>query len=138
MRESSNLESSFGAIASSTGPTAATRRLRHYSGGPPVFQFRHIPEFDGFRGFAVLVVVIGHYLEFRSPTPSPYFAALDELGVLLFFVLSGFLITGLLPWWRRLRDLPMSAIVPTLIAATSYHIIEKPILRLKDRLAPQA
>jgi peptidoglycan/LPS O-acetylase OafA/YrhL len=63
---------------------------------PGVFQFHHIPELDGFRGVAVLVVVVGHYLEFRVPNPSPYFAAYDKLGVLLFFVLSGFLITGLL------------------------------------------
>src|SRR5262249_1339094 len=60
------------------------------------FTFRHIPELDGFRGLAVLVVVAGHYLEFRLPHRNPYFATLDKLGVLLFFVLSGFLITGLL------------------------------------------
>jgi peptidoglycan/LPS O-acetylase OafA/YrhL len=42
------------------------------------------------------------------------------------------------PSWGGLRDLPMSVIVPILIAATSYHIIAKPILRLKGRLAPQA
>lgn len=59
------------------------------------FRFHHIPELDGFRGLAVLVVVAGHYLEFRVPE-SPYLATLDKLGVLLFFVLSGFLITGLL------------------------------------------
>src|SRR5579863_8549672 len=63
---------------------------------PVVFRFRHIPELDGFRGLAVLVVVVGHYLEFRVPNPRPYFATFDKLGVLLFFVLSGFLITGLL------------------------------------------
>jgi len=62
---------------------------------PLPFRFRHMPELDGFRGFAVLLVVAGHYLEFRVPA-SPYLAALDKLGVLLFFVLSGFLITGLL------------------------------------------
>jgi peptidoglycan/LPS O-acetylase OafA/YrhL len=48
-----------------------------------------------------------------------------------------FLVTRV-PSWGRLRDLPMSVIVPILIAATSYQIIEKPILRLKNRLAPQA
>jgi peptidoglycan/LPS O-acetylase OafA/YrhL len=61
----------------------------------PPFQFHHIPELDGFRGLAVLMVVAGHYLEFRAPE-NPYLATLDRLGVLLFFVLSGFLITGLL------------------------------------------
>jgi peptidoglycan/LPS O-acetylase OafA/YrhL len=61
-----------------------------------IFRFQHIPELDGFRGLAVLVVLAGHYLEFRMPNPSRAFATIDKLGVLLFFVLSGFLITGLL------------------------------------------
>jgi peptidoglycan/LPS O-acetylase OafA/YrhL len=61
-----------------------------------VFHFQHIPELDGFRGLAVLVVLAGHYLDFRMPDPRPEFATIDKLGVLLFFVLSGFLITGLL------------------------------------------
>jgi len=69
----------------------------------PPFVFRHIPELDGFRGLAVLVVVAGHYLEFRWPHHNPYFATLDKLGVLLFFVLSGFLITGLLNRERSAR-----------------------------------
>src|ERR1700690_893817 len=56
------------------------------------FRFNHFPELDGFRGLAILLVVVGHVLEkeFRIITE------LGELGVLLFFVLSGFLITGLL------------------------------------------
>jgi peptidoglycan/LPS O-acetylase OafA/YrhL len=61
-----------------------------------IFRFQHIPELDGFRGLAVLVVLAGHYLDFRMPNPRPEFATIDKLGVLLFFVLSGFLITGLL------------------------------------------
>lgn len=40
-------------------------------------------------------LIAGHFLEFRVPE-NPYLATLDKLGVLLFFVLSGFLITGLL------------------------------------------
>jgi peptidoglycan/LPS O-acetylase OafA/YrhL len=60
----------------------------------PVFRFRHIPELDGFRGLAVLIVIVGHYLEYRLPNLNPYFATLDKLGVLLFFVLSGFLSPG--------------------------------------------
>ena len=59
------------------------------------FRFHHIPELDGFRGLAVLLVVVGHYVEYRLPANS-HLAALPKLGVLLFFVLSGFLITGLL------------------------------------------
>ncbi len=59
---------------------------------------QHIPQLDGFRGLAVLMVVVGHMLEF-SNLPNGFIRAgadLDRLGVLLFFVLSGFLITMLL------------------------------------------
>jgi peptidoglycan/LPS O-acetylase OafA/YrhL len=41
------------------------------------------------------------------------------------------------PSWGRLRDLPLSMVVPLLLATASYHLIEKPVLRLKNRLAPQ-
>jgi peptidoglycan/LPS O-acetylase OafA/YrhL len=63
-----------------------------------VFRFRHLAELDGFRGLAVLFVVIGRYWEFRAPTAElrSLTQHLAQLGVLLFFVLSGFLITGLL------------------------------------------
>jgi peptidoglycan/LPS O-acetylase OafA/YrhL len=61
---------------------------------------RHIPELDGVRGIAVLIVMIRH---FYNPV-SPYlpFGAFDKVlvqgvaGVDLFFVLSGFLITSIL------------------------------------------
>jgi peptidoglycan/LPS O-acetylase OafA/YrhL len=56
------------------------------------FKFRHYPELDGFRGLAVLMVVAGHLLFFSYGNHSQ----LGSLGVLLFFVLSGFLITGVL------------------------------------------
>jgi peptidoglycan/LPS O-acetylase OafA/YrhL len=49
----------------------------------------HFPQLDGLRGLAVLAVVIHHNSRL-------YFADLGGLGVNLFFVLSGFLITGIL------------------------------------------
>ena len=55
-----------------------------------------IPELDGVRGIAILLVMICHS---AISLPSPGMrAALDEakMGVDLFFVLSGFLITGIL------------------------------------------
>ena len=56
---------------------------------------RYIPQFDGLRGIAILLVLIAHsgFLE-----ALPHAAALGfaRLGVDLFFVLSGFLITGIL------------------------------------------
>ena len=50
---------------------------------------RHVPELDGLRGIAIIVVLIHHQL-------TPFTLKGGFLGVDLFFVLSGFLITGLL------------------------------------------
>ena len=50
---------------------------------------RHVPELDGLRGIAIIVVLIHHQLTTVSLKGG-------FLGVDLFFVLSGFLITGLL------------------------------------------
>jgi peptidoglycan/LPS O-acetylase OafA/YrhL len=54
-----------------------------------------IPEFDGLRGVAILLVIIGHFSEFSAKSLHP-FSACAGAGVLLFFVLSGFLITSIL------------------------------------------
>lgn len=50
---------------------------------------KHIPELDGLRGIAILSVVVHHQL-------TPFSLRGGFLGVDLFFVLSGFLITSLL------------------------------------------
>ena len=66
---------------------------------PPLLRRgRRIPELDGFRGIAVLMVVAGHYCQYNVPSPQcvRIGITLSSLGVLLFFVLSGFLITALL------------------------------------------
>lgn len=65
---------------------------------PGQYQFHHFPQLDGFRGLAVIFVVLGHLLEWLglSPIPTKIGYVLSRAGVLLFFVLSGFLITGLL------------------------------------------
>jgi len=62
-----------------------------------------IPELDGLRGVAILLVLFYHYCRIGQPSPdgsaAGYFAALFRLGwsgVDLFFVLSGFLIGGIL------------------------------------------
>ena len=68
------------------------------SAGPPA----HIPALDGLRGLAVLLVVIFHIFQVESvPTQSLprllyLMTRLGQTGVDLFFVLSGFLITGIL------------------------------------------
>ena len=59
-----------------------------------------IPELDGLRGTAILLVLVGHY--FAAPGTgavrflSGYWVRLGWTGVDLFFVLSGFLIGGIL------------------------------------------
>src|SRR5579864_8004681 len=72
---------------------------------------QRIPELDGLRGAAIGLVVLFHYLYFgpRPPSYSPSWGVLSHLyvgferfvavgwtGVDLFFVLSGFLIGGIL------------------------------------------
>lgn len=64
---------------------------------------RRVPELDGIRGVAVLMVVYGHYVLGRLPVAEwnlPDFleraVLLSRTGVELFFVLSGFLIGGIL------------------------------------------
>jgi hypothetical protein len=54
-------------------------------------EFDYFPQLDGFRGLAAGLVVLGHLILFRAGS-----GAIASLGVMLFFVLSGFLITGLL------------------------------------------
>jgi len=67
---------------------------------PPSPYSRHIPSLDGLRGLAVLGVVASHL--FWGNPAGPWTAAIESItvfgahGVDLFFVLSGFLITGIL------------------------------------------
>lgn len=62
----------------------------------------HIPALDGVRGLAILMVMLFHFLPYGTPgQPWAIRAALlgihvGQTGVDLFFVLSGFLITGIL------------------------------------------
>ena len=74
---------------------------------------KHIPALDGLRGIAVLIVFLFHYGggTHSSFRPMRWFGLINKggwAGVTLFFVLSGFLITGILwdsfddpHWWRK-------------------------------------
>jgi peptidoglycan/LPS O-acetylase OafA/YrhL len=54
-----------------------------------------IPCLNGLRAVSILIVIVGH-IGFRKNTPVSWFAVAADLGVDMFFVISGFLITVLL------------------------------------------
>jgi peptidoglycan/LPS O-acetylase OafA/YrhL len=58
-------------------------------GRSPGWRLGHRPALDGVRGIAILLVLAGHVL-------SPYYTNAGQVGVTVFFTLSGFLITTLL------------------------------------------
>jgi peptidoglycan/LPS O-acetylase OafA/YrhL len=65
-------------------------------GGTRMGASRHIASLDGLRGYAALLVVLSHFNSVRLTTHAPPFAG--ALGVLIFFVLSGFLMGHLYLW----------------------------------------
>ena len=79
---------------------AAAGADRHVAPAPSAFG-GHLPALDGVRGLAILMVLVLHFVAQTTAT-SRYEAAVNWvlsyglLGVDLFFVLSGFLITGIL------------------------------------------
>lgn len=54
-------------------------------------KLKYIPEFEGVRAFAIMFVLIGHFI----PVSNDYFP-FALIGVRLFLLLSGFLITCVL------------------------------------------
>jgi peptidoglycan/LPS O-acetylase OafA/YrhL len=62
----------------------------------PSSRFTYLPQLDGLRGVAVILVIVGHLLQFSKLNRPQLGEALAQFGVMLFFVLSGFLITGIL------------------------------------------
>ena len=62
----------------------------------PTFHLGYRPALDGLRAVAVVLVLLHHTAAFLWPSVQPSFATGGFLGVDIFFVLSGFLITTLL------------------------------------------
>lgn len=67
----------------------------HVSEVPEILNNRHLPSLDGFRGISIMIVVISHLVLY---TKNYALATIfnGTLGVHVFFVISGFLITTLL------------------------------------------
>jgi peptidoglycan/LPS O-acetylase OafA/YrhL len=124
------------------GPAAAVGETRAPSStteptSAPVPRLRHVPALDGLRGVAVLVVVAFHLDRLSG----------GFLGVDLFFVLSGYLITSLLLvehagsgavrlgrfWARRARRLLpallLMLVCVTVLVGTLTPAGERPLLR---------
>jgi peptidoglycan/LPS O-acetylase OafA/YrhL len=94
----------------------------------------YIPQFDGLRGLSILAVFVAHS-EFLRALPHGHFLEYGRVGVDLFFVLSGFLITGILldtrasPHYfrnfyarRALRIWPLYYVILTLIFVASSRL----------------
>ncbi len=67
---------------------------------PPIFQQKYIHSLNGIRALAIMFVIIDH-LRYGSICPCIFYdfndyMAVGSFGVQIFFVISGFLITGLL------------------------------------------
>ena len=71
---------------------------------------KHIPALDGIRGCAAVLVVLSHLARVGLTDTTPQFSG--PAGVLLFFVLSGFLMGHLYLW----KPMDRPAIVRYLIA----------------------
>jgi peptidoglycan/LPS O-acetylase OafA/YrhL len=90
---------------------------------------KHIPYLDGWRGLAIVFLLIGHFF----PIPGVNFGA---VGVALFFVLSGYLMSGILfidkvPlslfYRRRIARILPSAAVLLAVVALAYLAIGREI-----------
>jgi peptidoglycan/LPS O-acetylase OafA/YrhL len=93
------------ALDPSTGPATDTDR----TGSQTAPKTRRDSALDGLRGLAILLVFIFHYgggLQSTEPAQrlAGYFTQFSWCGVVLFFALSGFLITGSL--WGTERTIP--------------------------------
>jgi peptidoglycan/LPS O-acetylase OafA/YrhL len=96
---------------------------------------QHLKSLDGLRGFAFLMVFFCHIYPLCNQDPFSHLRSIGWLGVDLFFVLSGFLITGILydtlhqPHYfrnfyarRGLRLFPVYVVVVAIVIAINYSV----------------
>ena len=118
--------------------TAKPKRAASSQKPPVAANRRYIASVDGLRAFAVIAVILYHL---NVP-----FAQGGLLGVTVFFVISGYLITGLLTaeweetggikllqfWLRRIRRL-FPAIVVVIVVMAALYALLSPVLLTKMR-----
>ena len=103
---------------------------------------RHVPALDGLRGLAILLVLVHNAAGPEGPSPGAAMKVFDVatnigwVGVQLFFVLSGFLITGILldtkgraRAWRSFFMRRVLRIFPLYYAALVVAFVVAPLVR---------
>jgi peptidoglycan/LPS O-acetylase OafA/YrhL len=110
---------------------------------------RRIPELDGLRGMAILLVMVGHYFSVPGVGAvsllNGYWFRLGWTGVDLFFVLSGFLIGGILldargssNYFKTFYARRFFRIIPLYYAWILLYVILAPVIKMffSDRIGP--
>lgn len=110
---------------------------------------RRIPELDGLRGTAILLVMVGHYFSVPGVGAvsllNGYWFRLGWTGVDLFFVLSGFLIGGILleargssNYFKTFYARRFFRIIPLYYAWILLYVILAPLIRIffSERVGP--
>src|SRR5665213_604282 len=110
---------------------------------------RRIPELDGLRGMAILLVMVGHYFSVPGVGAvsllNGYWFRLGWTGVDLFFVLSGFLIGGILldargssNYFKTFYARRFFRIIPLYYAWILLYVVLAPVVRMffSDRIGP--
>lgn len=107
---------------------------------------KHISSLDGLRGLAILMVLFHHYFQGVSSDWLNNLASSMWIGVDLFFVLSGFLITRILiktksneNYFRNFyirRSLRIFPVYYTVIILTFFFLRDFEIFHIEDSLFP--
>jgi peptidoglycan/LPS O-acetylase OafA/YrhL len=119
--------------------TAASSNTQAHGRRPAAASFEHRPSLDGIRAVAALLVIL-----FHAGMPS---LGHGYVGVDVFFVLSGFLITSLLVrellstgglrfvafYARRVRRLLPAALLVLLVTAVAYELVASPLAVTENR-----